>query len=118
MTKLLITLGLMVCGNIFMTTAWYWHLKNKGEVGKPLFVIILISWLIAFLEYCIMVPANRIGHAAGLSVAQLKIIQEVITLMVFVPFAVFVLHDKWRWDYLWAFLCILGAVYFVNRHML
>ncbi|MBO7223436.1 MAG: DMT family protein [Kiritimatiellae bacterium] len=118
MTKILITLAMMVCGNIFMTAAWYWHLKNKGEVGKPLIVIILISWLIAFLEYCIMVPANRLGHFAGLSVAQLKIIQEVITLLVFVPFSVYFLGDKWRLDYLWAFLCILGAVYFVNRHLL
>lgn len=118
MTKILITLAMMVCGNIFMTAAWYWHLKNKGEVGKPLIVIILISWLIAFLEYCIMVPANRLGHFAGLSVAQLKIIQEVITLLVFVPFSVYFLGDRWRLDYLWAFLCILGAVYFVNRHLL
>ena len=118
MTKILITLAMMVCGNIFMTAAWYWHLKNKGEVGKPLIVIILISWLIAFLEYCIMVPANRLGHFSGLSVAQLKIIQEVITLCVFVPFSVYFLGDKWRLDYLWAFLCILGAVYFVNRHLL
>ena len=99
--KTILTLCMMVCGNVFMTTAWYWHLK-KGAA-------------IALLEYSIMVPANRLGASAGLSVAQLKVAQEVITLLVFAPFAVFVLGEKMRLDYLWAFFCLVGAVYFVNR---
>lgn len=116
--KTLITLVMMVCGNLFMTTAWYWHLRHDTQRGKSLIWIILTSWLIAFFEYCIMVPANRIGmFSAGLSAAQLKVIQEVITLGVFVPFAIHYLGEKWRLDYLWAFFCILGAVYFVNRHV-
>ena len=106
---------MMVLGNVFMTTAWYWHLRRGAAESKPLAVIVLTSWCIALLEYSIMVPANRIGAAAGLSVAQLKVAQEVITLLVFVPFAWIVLGVKPRLDYLWAFLCLVGAVYFVNR---
>ena len=113
--KALVPLCMMVCGNVFMTTAWYWHLKRGAADGKPLFLIVLMSWGIALLEYVIMVPANRLGVAAGLSVAQLKVAQEVITLLVFVPFAYFVLGEKMRLDYLWAFFCLVGAVYFVNR---
>ena len=113
--KMLLTFGLMVCGNVFMTTAWYWHLRRGAADGKPLAVIVLASWSIALLEYAVMVPANRIGVSAGLSVAQLKVAQEVITLLVFAPFAVLVLGEKMRLDYLWAFLCLVGAVYFVNR---
>lgn len=112
-----LTLFMMVCGNVFMTTAWYWHLRHGSTGGKALPLIILTSWLIAFFEYCIMVPANRIGmFSAGFTVAQLKVVQEVVTLCVFVPFAILYLGEKWRWDYLWAFFCIIGAVYFVNRH--
>lgn len=114
--RILLTLGMMVLGNLFMTFAWYWHLRQGSTVGKTLPLIILVSWAIAFFEYCIMVPANRIGFSAGLSVAQLKVAQEVVTLCVFVPFAFFYLNEKWRLDYLWAFLCIVGAVFFVNRH--
>lgn len=113
--KILLPLLMMVCGNVFMTTAWYWHLRRGAADGKPLAVIVLMSWGIALLEYSIMVPANRLGAAAGLSVAQLKIAQEVITVLVFMPFAWLVLGEKMRLDYLWAFLCLVGAVYFVNR---
>ena len=116
--KALLPLSMMVCGNVFMTTAWYWHLRKGAADGKPLFLIVLMSWSIALLEYAIMVPANRLGASAGLSVAQLKIAQEVITLLVFAPFAVLVLGERMRLDYLWAFLCLVGAVYFVNRHNL
>ncbi len=109
--------GMLVCSNLFMTFAWYWHLKMQrpGEASWPVYAIILISWLIALIEYIIAVPANRLGAASGLNVAQLKIIQEVITVCVFVPFMLLFMGEKWRWDYLWAFLCMVGAVYFVNR---
>ena len=109
--------GMLVCSNLFMTFAWYWHLRMQkpGESSWPVYVIILISWLIALIEYVIAVPANRIGAANGLNVAQLKIIQEVITVCVFVPFMLLFMGEKWRWDYLWAFFCMVGAVYFVNR---
>lgn len=112
------TIGMLVLSNLFMTFAWYWHLK-KAPTGDtthaPLLGIIFMSWGLAFFEYSIMVPANRLGNAVGLSVPQLKIIQEVITVCVFIPFVMFFLGEKWRWDYLWAFLCMVGAVYFVNR---
>ena len=109
--------GMLACSNLFMTFAWYWHLRlqKPGETGWPLYAIILVSWLIALVEYSILVPANRIGAASGLNVAQLKIIQEVITVCVFVPFMLLFMGEKWRWDYLWAFVCMAGAVYFVNR---
>ena len=115
--KVAITIGMLVCSNLFMTFAWYWHLRMQkpGAASWPLIAIILVSWLIALVEYMILIPANRIGAAAGLSVAQLKIIQEVITVCVFVPFMILCMGEKWRWDYLWAFLCMVGAVYFVNR---
>ena len=74
-----------------------------------------MSWGLAFFEYCLMIPANRTGAAVGLNVAQLKIIQEVVTVVVFIPFVIFFMGEKWRWDYLWALLCMVGAVYFVNR---
>lgn len=121
-TGILLTVGMLVVSNLFMTLAWYWHLrggvKNENTGIGALFLIILSSWGIAFLEYCILIPANRIGAVSGLSVPQLKIIQEVITVCVFIPFAVFFMGEKWRWDYLWAFLCMIGAVYFVNRSKL
>ncbi len=107
------TAGLLCLSNIFMTFAWYGHLKHQKS--GPLIVAVLASWGIAFFEYLIMVPANRLGHGTGLEIGQLKILQEVVTLLVFVPFALFYMGEKWRWDYLWAGCCVLGAVYFVFR---
>ena len=114
---ILATVGMLVASNLFMTFAWYWHLKlqKPGAAHWPLIAIIVVSWLIAFVEYVILVPANRLGAASGLNVAQLKITQEVITVCVFIPFMMFFMGERWRWDYLWAFLCMVGAVYFVNR---
>ena len=117
--KIALTISMLVVSNVFMTWAWYGHLKKgSGADGKPLLMIILMSWGLAFFEYCFMIPANRLGSAGGLNVAQLKIIQEVITLCVVIPFALFYIGEKWKWDYLWAFLCVLGAVFFVNRERL
>jgi uncharacterized protein len=107
------TFGLLVLSNLFMTLAWYGHLKNMA--GKPWLVAALVSWAIALFEYLLQVPANRIGYAGGYSLAQLKIAQEVITLLVFVPFAVVYMQQPLKWDYLWAGLCLLGAVYFIFR---
>ncbi len=106
------TAGLLVLSNIFMTFAWYGHLKNLS--GKPWWVAALISWGIALFEYLLQVPANRIG-ATKFSIAQLKIMQEVVTLAVFVPFAIYYMNQTLRLDFLWAGLCLLGAVYFVFR---
>jgi uncharacterized protein len=103
---------LLTLSNVFMTFAWYAHLKELSQ--KPWIVAALVSWAIAFFEYLLQVPANRIGFTV-LSVAQLKILQEVITLSVFVPFALFYLKEPLKLDYLWAGLCILGAVYFIFR---
>ncbi len=113
----IIVVAMLVTSNLFMTLAWYWHLRlQKPGVSRwPLIAIIIVSWLIALVEYMIAVPANRIGASVGLNVAQLKIVQEVITVCVFVPFLIFFMGEKWRWDYLWALLCMVGAVYFVNR---
>jgi uncharacterized protein len=105
---------LLIASNVFMSFAWYGHLKNQATA--PWIVAALVSWGIALFEYLLMVPANRIGYTqAGLSVAQLKIMQEVITLTVFVPFAVLYLKEPIKLDYLWAALCMVGAVYFVFR---
>ena len=114
---ILATVGMLVASNLFMTFAWYWHLKlqKPGASSWPIIAIVVVSWLIAFVEYLIAVPANRLGSASGMNVAQLKITQEVITVCVFVPFMLLFMGEKWRWDYLWAFLCMIGAVYFVNR---
>jgi uncharacterized protein len=106
------TVGLLLLSNVFMTFAWYGHLRNLAS--SPWYVAALVSWSIALFEYLLQVPANRIG-AAQFSVAQLKIAQEVITLSVFVPFAVFYLNQPLKMDYLWAALCLLGAVYFMFR---
>lgn len=106
------TILLLICSNIFMTFAWYGHLKNLND--KSWYVAALLSWCIAFFEYMLMVPANRIGHTLW-SVGQLKIIQEVITLSIFVPFAVFYLKEPFKMDYVYAGLCLLGAVYFMFR---
>ena len=115
-----VTVVMLVASNLFMTFAWYWHLRlqKPGSAHWPLAAIVLVSWLIALVEYSIAVPANRLGAASGLNVAQLKIIQEVVTVSVFVPFMLLFMGEKWRWDYLWAFFCMVGAVYFVNRSRL
>ena len=106
---------LLVASNVFMTMAWYGHLKNLATA--PWYVAALVSWGIALAEYLFQVPANRIGfQQAGLTVGQLKIIQEVITLGVFVPFAVLYLEEPLKLDYLWAALCMVGAVYFIFRN--
>ncbi len=109
---LLQTAGLLVLSNVFMTFAWYAHLKDLRT--KPWIVAALVSWGIAFFEYMIQVPANRIG-ATNFSISQLKILQEAITLTVFIPFAVLYMKQPLKLDYLWASLCIFGAVYFVFR---
>lgn len=103
---------LLAASNVFMTFAWYAHLKNLSD--RPWWIAALVSWGIALFEYLLQVPANRIGHAE-LNLAQLKILQEVITLSVFVPFAMFYMQQPVKLDYLWAALCILGAVYFIFR---
>jgi uncharacterized protein (DUF486 family) len=103
---------LLLVSNVFMTFAWYAHLKDLRS--KPLMIAVLISWGIAFFEYLIQVPANRIGFTS-LSLPQLKILQEVITLSVFVPFALYYMKQPLRWDFLWAAFCLCGAVYFIFR---
>ncbi|MBN9411062.1 MAG: DMT family protein [Burkholderiales bacterium] len=108
------TVLLLLASNVFMTFAWYGHLK--GLATAPWWTAALISWGIALFEYLLQVPANRIGfQQAGFTVGQLKIMQEVITLAVFVPFAVFYLKEPLKLDYLWAALCMVGAVYFIFR---
>jgi uncharacterized protein (DUF486 family) len=104
---------LLVGSNIFMTFAWYAHLKNLG--GRPWYLAVLVSWGVAFFEYVLQVPANRIGFQGNVSLAQLKILQEVITLSVFVPFALLYMRESFRWSYLWGGLCLVGAVYFIFR---
>lgn len=106
------TAGLLVCSNLFMTFAWYAHLRNLED--RKWYVAAVLSWGIAFFEYLLQVPANRIGYTA-LSLGQLKILQEVITLSVFVPFAFLYMRQPLRLDFLWAGLCMLGAVYFMFR---
>lgn len=107
-----LTAGMLSASNVFMTFAWYAHLKDLS--AKPWYVAALISWGIALAEYLIQVPANRIGYTS-MSLGQLKIVQEIVTLAIFVPFAVFYMQQPLKWDYLWAALCILGAVYFIFR---
>jgi uncharacterized protein (DUF486 family) len=109
------TVMLLCCSNVFMTFAWYGHLKNLAD--RPWYTAAVISWGIAFFEYCLQVPANRLGSQV-MSVAQLKIIQEAVALTVFVPFSVFYLKEKLTLDYLWAMLCILGALFFIFRSRL
>lgn len=109
------TVLLLSMSNVFMTFAWYAHLRDLSQ--KPWIVAALVSWGIAFFEYMLQVPANRIGHEV-MSVGQLKILQEVITLAVFVPFAVFYMKEPLKLDYLWAGLCLLGAVFFMFREHL
>ena len=107
------TFVLLSVANVFMTFAWYAHLRNLS--GRPWYIAAVVSWGIALFEYLLQVPANRIGYTV-LSLAQLKILQEVITLAVFVPFAVFYLKVPLKLDYLWAGLCMVGAVYFIFRN--
>ena len=112
MPVILQTTALLVLSNLFMTFAWYAHLKNLGQ--RPWLVAALVSWGIALFEYLLQVPANRIGYTA-LSLPQLKILQEAITLSVFVPFAVLYMRQPLKLDYLWSALCVMGAVYFAFR---
>ena len=107
------TVILLILSNVFMTFAWYGHLKNFNS--KPLLFVILVSWGIAFFEYLLQVPANRIGHAGNIDLAQLKIMQEVIALSVFVPFSLFYMREPVKLNVLWAALCMLGAVYFIFK---
>jgi len=110
-----LTVLLLACSNVFMTFAWYAHLKEMSQ--RPWVIAALVSWGIAFFEYMLQVPGNRIGYTV-FSVGQLKLLQEVITLTVFVPFALFYLKEPLKLDYLWAALCVVGAVYFVFRSKL
>jgi uncharacterized protein len=106
------TAGLLTLSNVFMTFAWYAHLKNLND--RPWWIAALLSWGIALFEYLLQVPANRLGYTV-LNLGQLKIMQEVITLTVFVPFAVLYMKEPFKLDYLWAALCMVGAVYFIFR---
>jgi uncharacterized protein len=106
------TILLLLASNVFMTIAWYGHLKSMSS--KPWWIAALVSWAIALAEYLLQVPANRIGYGY-FTLAQLKIVQEVITLAVFVPFAMYYMQQPFKLDYLWAALCLLGAVYFIFR---
>ncbi|MDR0183392.1 DMT family protein [Lysobacter arvi] len=112
MRQIGLTVLLLSLSNVFMTFAWYAHLRDLS--GKPWFVAALASWGIAFFEYMLQVPANRIGYNV-MSLGQLKILQEAITLSVFVPFAVYYMKEPFKLDYVWAGLCVLGAVYFIFR---
>lgn len=112
MRSIVFTVILLGCSNVFMTFAWYAHLKELNQ--KPWIVAAIVSWGIALFEYLLQVPANRIGYGV-LTLAQLKIVQEVISLTVFVPFAMYYMKEPLKLDYLWAALCILGAVYFMFR---
>lgn len=115
MNRLLLTISLLVLSNVFMTFAWYGHLKNLSH--QPWIIAALLSWGIALFEYLLQVPANRIGYPV-LSLGQLKIMQEVITLSIFVPFTLFYMKERLSLDYLWAALCMGGAVYFIFRSKL
>ena len=112
MNAIAISAGLLICSNVFMTFAWYAHLKELNN--KPWVLAAMVSWGIALFEYMLQVPANRVGYTQ-LNVGQLKIMQEVIALSVFVPFSVFYMKEPLKLDYLWAGLCLLGAVFFIFR---
>ena len=112
MSAIVQTSLLLICSNIFMTFAWYGHLKNLA--ASPWIIAAVVSWCIAFFEYLFQVPANRIG-ATQMSLAQLKILQEVITLAVFVPFSIYYMRQELKLDFLWAGVCLIGAVYFTFR---
>ncbi len=111
-SPLVLTTLLLIGSNVFMTLAWYGHLKNLGQ--SPWYVAALVSWGIALFEYMLQVPANRIGYGT-LNLAQLKILQEVITLSVFIPFSIWYMQQPLRMDYIYAGLCLMGAVYFIFR---
>jgi len=115
MNSYIVSMGLLLCSNVFMTFAWYGHLKNLGH--RPWFVAAVASWGIAFFEYMLQVPANRIGHQV-MNIGELKILQEVITLSVFVPFSIIYMKEKITLDFLWAGLCLVGAVFFIFRSKL
>lgn len=115
MNRTTLTILLLCCSNVFMTFAWYGHLRNLSH--KPWIIAALVSWGIALFEYLLQVPANRLGHNV-MAVGQLKILQEVITLLIFVPFSIFYLKEKLSLDYLWAGCCLLGAVFFIFRKKL
>lgn len=112
MNRTALTVVLLCCRNIFMTFAWYGHLRHLSR--RPWLIAALLSWAIALFEYLLQVPANRVGHQV-MSVGQLKILQEVIALFIFVPFSLFYLKEKLSLDYLWAGLCLLAAVFFLFR---
>ena len=109
----IVTVLLLIASNVFMTFAWYAHLRNLSD--RPWYIAAVLSWGIALFEYLLQVPANRVGFAGGLSLAQLKIIQEVVTLCVFVPFALVIMKQPFKLDFVWAAVCLVGAVYFVFR---
>ena len=122
LTQGMYSIGLLVCSNIFMTLAWYGHLKMKEEfswfAALPLLGVIIFSWCLAFFEYCMQVPANRIGfkdNGGPFDIMQLKVIQEVITLTVFTVFSIIAFHIELKWNHLWAALCLIAAVYFAFR---
>ena len=112
MRPTVITVILLSCSNLFMTFAWYAHLKEFSS--NPWIIAALVSWGIAFFEYMLQVPANRIGYTV-MNLGQLKILQEVITLSIFAPFAIYYMKEPLKLDYLWAALCIMGAVFFIFR---
>lgn len=112
MRSAFITFVLLCLSNVFMTFAWYGHLKHLNT--KPWYLAAVLSWFIALFEYLLQVPANRIGFSS-FDLTQLKIMQEVITILIFIPFALFYMRQPWKSDYLYAFLCIVGAVYFAFR---
>ncbi len=112
MPVILQTTILLIASNVFMTIAWYGHLKNMNS--KPWWIAALVSWGIALFEYLLQVPANRIGYTEY-SVDKLKILQEVISLSVFIPFSMYFMHTPFKWDYVWAGLCLIAAVYFIFR---
>ncbi|MBI1370757.1 MAG: hypothetical protein GC162_19145 [Planctomycetes bacterium] len=112
MPNLVKVVGLLLASNVFMTFAWYAHLRNLS--GRAWYIAVVASWSIAFFEYMFQVPANRLGYTT-LSLPQLKILQEVITLTVFVPFVLLYMKQPIKWDYLWAALCMVGAVFFMFR---
>lgn len=115
MRPIVITVSLLVCSNVFMTFAWYAHLKELNN--KPWIIAAMISWGIALFEYVLQVPANRVGYTE-FNIGQLKILQEVITLSVFVPFSVLYMKEPLKLDYFWAGICLVGAVYFMFRSKL
>lgn len=115
MNKVIITTAMLVCSNVFMTFAWYGHLKNYND--KPWIIAAIISWGIALFEYLLQVPANRIGHQV-MNLGQLKILQEVITLSIFVPFSILYMKEGFKKDYIWAAVFIVAAVFFMFRGIL